>query len=168
MTKEIVFPEFIGESDDALVLVLPTLKDELSEIMERFHAGEEISYSFSWQLLNVESDEYLIVLDIDWEDGTGIVVGFTTEMWEIFRYVTSKQHLVLMFDWELVMKGISGGLSPEGEFKPQAFLIRGVNRGLGNLLEQAEELEPGEQQSDSVGYLFEVLGELQKERYLLH
>ena len=168
MTKEIVFPEFIGESDDALVLVLPTLKDELSEIMERFHAGEEISYSFSWQLLNVEADEYLIVLDIDWEDGTGIVVGFTTEMWEIFRYVTSKQHLVLMFDWELVMKGIPGGLTSEGEFKPQAFLIRDVSRGLGNLLEQAEELEPDEQQSDSVGYLFEVLGDLQKERYLLH
>ncbi len=168
MTKEIAIPEFIGESDDALVLVLPTLKDELSGLLEKYYAGETLNYSFGWELVNIANDEYLIVLDIDWEDGSSAVIGFTSEMWEIFRHASSRQNLILMLDWELIMKGIAGGIDHHGDFKPQAILIRGVNRGLLNLLEQAEELDPIEKQSEDLEYLFDVLREIQKEKYLLH
>ncbi|MBM7855917.1 hypothetical protein JOC37_002339 [Desulfohalotomaculum tongense] len=168
MTKEVIFPEFIAESDEALVLVLPTLKDELSDLFAKFHNGEEISYWFSWELVMVDPDQFLIVLDIDWEEGTGIVVGFTPEMWEIFRTVTSKQHLLLMCDWELVMNGLAEDINSRDDFKPYTLLIRDVNQGLWKLLEQAEELEPDEQQKEIVDYLFEVLGKLYKQKYLLH
>ncbi|WP_051688194.1 hypothetical protein [Desulfofalx alkaliphila] len=168
MEKEIIFPEFIGESDEALVLVLPTLKEDLSDLFEMFHAGEEIDYWFSWELVMVNSDEFMVVLDIDWEEGAGILVGFTPEMWEFFRHVTSKQHLVLMCDWELVTKGLSAGMNDKGEFKPFALLIRDVNRGLWNLLEQVEELEIDEHQKETVDYLINVLSNLTQPKLMLH
>lgn len=168
MEKEIIFPEFIGESDEALVLVLPTLKEDLADLFAKFHAGEEIDYWFSWELVMVDPDEFMVVLDIDWEEGAGILVGFTPEMWDFFSSVTSKHHLVLMCDWDLVMKGIPGGMNSDGEFKPYALLIRDVNRGLSNLLEQAEELDPTEEQREAVDYLCKMLGNLQQPKYMLH
>lgn len=168
MIKEIIFPQFIGESDEALILVLPALKDELADLFVKFHSGEEIDYWFSWELVMVDEEEFLIVLDIDWEEGNGIVVGFTTEMWEIFRTVTSKQNLVLMCEWELFRNYANSHLDSGEEFKPYALLIRNVNRGLWNLLEQAEELETDERQRETIDYLFKVLGELYKQKYLLH
>ncbi|MTI81796.1 MAG: hypothetical protein FH758_13140 [Firmicutes bacterium] len=168
MEKEIIFPEFIAESDEALILVLPTLKEELSELFSKFHGGEEIDYWFSWELVMVDSSEFLVVLEIDWEEGTGIVVGFTTEMWEIFRSVTSKQDMVLMSDYELILNGISDSIDTSGDFKPYALLIRNAKRGMVNLLEQAEELETDDKQQETVNYLFEVLNKIFKEKYLLH
>ncbi|MEG6615811.1 hypothetical protein V6C27_05135 [Peptococcaceae bacterium 1198_IL3148] len=167
MTKGVVFPEFIGESDEALVLVLPTLKEELSDLFTKFHAGEEINYSFTWELLEVNDDDFLVVLDIDWEEGIGIGIGFGPEMWEIFRTVTSKQHIILMCDWEVVTMGVTKKIDEE-EFKPHALLIRDANRGLWRLLDQAEELEPNEEQKEIVEYLYDVLGEVHTQKFLLH
>jgi hypothetical protein len=168
VTKEILFPEFIGETEEALVLVLPTLKEHLAGLFTRFHAGEEIDYCFSWELVEIDEKDFLVVLDIDWDEGTGIGVGFSSEMWEVFRSVSSMQQLILICDWELMTMGIAGEIDDDEDFKPYALLIRDANRGLWKLLDQARELQPNDQQKEAVNYLYDVLGEIHTQKFLLH
>lgn len=168
MTKEILLPEFIGETEEALILVLPTLKEHLAELFERFHAGEEFDYCFSWELVEIDDHNLLVVLDIDWEEGTGIGVGFSTEMWEIFRSVSTKQQLILICDWDLMTMGLNDEIDFDDDFKPYALLIRGANRGLWKLLDQASYIQPTEQQKEVVEYLYDVLGKLHTQKFLLH
>lgn len=131
MHKQVVFPEFLGESEMAVVVVIPSIKEDVSSVFERFHSGEEVDYWFSWDLVLTDTGEYLVVLEVDWDEGEGLVVAFTREMWEFLVLMIQKESLVIMADWDIL---------EEGEFKPYALLIRDVNTGLDKLYDQVKEL----------------------------
>ncbi len=68
MYKEIAFPEFIGDTEQAVVLVVPALDQDLSVLFNRFHEGEDINYWFKWELTSGESDGYMVALQIGWTE----------------------------------------------------------------------------------------------------
>lgn len=139
LQKQVVFPEFLGESEMAVVVVIPSLKHDMKELFERFHSGEEIDYWFSWDLVLTDNGDYLAVLEIDWELGEGLVVAFTGEMWEFLVLMAEKGSVVLLADWNIMEEGAAQAIN-QADFKPYALLIREVDTGLEKLYEQVKEL----------------------------
>lgn len=138
MLKQVVFPEFIGESEIAVVVIIPSLKEDMAELFERFHAGEEIDYWFSWDLMVTNTAEYLVVLEINWDQGEGLVLAFTTEMWEFINLIAEKGNLVILGDVSELAEGASIVFSEE--YKPFALLVRNVSGGLEKLYHHVKEL----------------------------
>ncbi|MDO7788331.1 hypothetical protein [Desulforamulus aquiferis] len=139
MQKQVVFPAFLGESEMAVVVVIPSIKEDMADIFDRFHSGEEVDYWFSWDLVLTDTGEYLVVLEVDWAQGDGLIVAFTTEMWEFLVLMVQKENLVIMADWNVLEEGAPTLVSEE-EFKPYALLIRDVHTGLDKLYDQVKEL----------------------------
>ena len=139
MHKQVVFPEFLGESELAVVVVIPSLKEDMSHLFKRFHAGEEIDYWFSWDLVVTDSAEYLVLLEMNWDQEESLVVAFNREMWEFLNVMAEKQSMVLMADWQIVDEG-APDLLREEEFRPYALLIRNVHTGLDKLYNHVKEL----------------------------
>lgn len=133
MNKEVALPEFIGDTMQAVVLVVPALDQDLSVLFRRFHEGEEIDYWFSWELTSVKTDEYMVTLDIGWEGEEVVSIGFTQDMWEYLPIITQRGHVVLMTDWRLIEEGIIAGMDKMGRFRPRALLVRDVGRGMEDL-----------------------------------
>ena len=140
MHKQVVFPEFLGESEIAVVVVIPTLKEDMSELFERFHAGEEIDYWFTWDLVVTNTAEYLVVLEIHWEAEDGLIVAFSSEMWEFIHLIAQRENLVLLGDWNQLEEGAPLIMDQGGEYKPHALLIRDVHLGLEKLYKHVKDL----------------------------
>jgi len=140
LVKQVVFPEFLGESEIAVVIIIPSLKEDMGDLYERFHSGEEIDYWFSWDLVVTNTAEYLVVLEIDWDRGEGLIVAFTPEMWEFINLIAQKQNLVILGDWGALEEGASLAFEEEGEYRPYALLIRDVHTGLEKLYDHVKEL----------------------------
>ncbi|MHB8985965.1 MAG: hypothetical protein ACYC38_08495 [Eubacteriales bacterium] len=136
MSKEIAFPEFIGETEQAVVLVVPSLDDVLSVIYARFHEGEEIDYWYNWELSSLTEGEYMVILEIGWEGEKVVSIGFTLEMWEYLPVITRRVNVVLMTDWKLIEEGIAAGMDQMGRFRPRALLVRDAGRGMTGLSEK--------------------------------
>jgi len=134
----VVFPEFIGESEIAVVVIVPSLKEDMAELFERFHGGEEIDYWFSWDLMVTNTAEYLVVLEINWDQGEGLILAFTTEMWEFINLIAEKGNLVILGDVDELAEGASIIFSEE--YKPFALLVRNVSDGLVKLYNHVKEL----------------------------
>lgn len=130
MSSEIAFPEFIGETEQAVVLVVPSLDDVLSVIYTRFHEGEEIDYWYNWELTPLTEEEYMVILEIRWDGEEGVSIGFTLEMWEYLPVITKRGNVVLMTDWRLIEEGIAAGMDRMGRFRPRALLVRDAGRGM--------------------------------------
>lgn len=136
MQNDIAFPEFIGETEQAVVLVVPSLDEVLSVLYTRFHEGEEIDYWFYWELTPLTEEEYVITLEIGWEGEKGVSIGFTLEMWEYLPIITKRCNVVLMTDWSLIEQGIIAGMDRMGRFRPRALLVRDAGRGMAKLSEK--------------------------------
>lgn len=133
MYKEIAVPEFIGETEQAVVLVVPSLEQDLSSLFERFHEGEEIDYWFSWELTPLNEDQYMVTLEIAWDGEDVVSIGFPLDMWEYLPVITRRGNVVLMTDWRLIEEGIDAGMDRLGRFRPRALLVRDAGRGIGEL-----------------------------------
>ena len=133
MYKEIAFPEFIGETEQAVVLVVPALEHDLSLLFKRFHEGEEIDYWFSWELTMHNDNQYMVTLEIGWDGEDVVAIGFTLEMWDYLPVITRRSHVVLMTDWQLIEEGIEAGMDKMGRFRPRALLVRNAGSGMGEL-----------------------------------
>ncbi len=133
MYKEMAFPEFIGETELAVVLVVPSLEQDLSVLFKRFHEGEEINYWFNWDLTTVKHNEYMVKLEIGWDGEDVVSIGFTLDMWEYLPVITKRSNVVLMTDWRLIEEGIDAGMDKMGRFRPKALLVRDVGRGMKEL-----------------------------------
>lgn len=140
MHKPIIFPDFIGETEIAMVMVIPSIKSDMANLFERFHAGEEVDYWFSWNLALTDEGDYLVALDIVWDTDDGIVIGFNEEMWEVLDAMVQKKNLLLMADWDLLEEGVESALDWQGEFKPYALLIREIQVGIEKLTDQVREI----------------------------
>ncbi|WP_238473287.1 hypothetical protein [Desulforamulus profundi] len=117
--KQVVFPEFLGESEIAVVIIIPSLKEDMGDLFERFHSGEEIDYWFSWDLVVTNTAEYLVVLEINWDQGEGLIVAFTSEMWEFINLIDQKENIVILGDWSELEEGASLAYEEaEGEYRP--------------------------------------------------
>ena len=157
MHKQVVFPEFLGESEIAVVVVIPSLKEDISELFERFHAGEEIDYWFSWDLVVTNTAEYLVVLEINWEIEEGIILAFSSEMWEFIHLIAQRENLVLLGDWNQLEEGVPLLIEQEGEYKPFALLIRDVHLGLEKLYYHVKELVDVNQEIEELARLQLIL-----------
>lgn len=133
MNKEIAFPEFIGETEQAVILVVPALEWNLSVLFKRFHEGEEIDYWFSWELTMLNDDQYMVTLEIGWDGEDMVSIGFTLDMWEYLPVITRRSNVVLMTDWRLIEEGIAAGMDQMGRFRPKALLVRDAGKGMGAL-----------------------------------
>ncbi|GAB6180136.1 hypothetical protein JCM14036_14550 [Desulfotomaculum defluvii] len=138
MLKQVVFPEFIGESEIAVVVIIPSLKEDMAQLFERFHSGEEIDYWFSWDLVMTNTAEYLVVLEINWDQGEGLILAFAMEMWEFIYLIAEKGNVVILGDISELEEGAS--LIFTEEYKPFALLVRNVASGLEKLYYHVKEL----------------------------
>lgn len=168
MQKEIALPEFIGETLQAVVLVVPTLDRDLSILFKRFHEGEEIDYWFNWELTPVRSDEYVVTLEIGWEGIEVISIGFTPDMWEYLPVITKRGHLVLMTDWKLIEEGIDAGIDNMGRFRPRALLVRDVGSGMVSLSNKVADQVMFRDTSADLVHLLEILQDTESSRVTLH
>lgn len=131
--EEIAVPEFIGETEQAVILVVPALEEDLSALFERFQEGEEIDYWFSWELASINDDRYIVTLEIGWDGEDVVSIGFTLDMWEYLPVIIRRSNVVLMTDWRLIEEGIAAGMDRMGRFRPRALLVRDAGRGIGKL-----------------------------------
>ena len=158
LLKQVVFPEFMGESEIAVVVMIPSLKEDMSELFARFHSGEEIDYWFSWDLVVTNTAEYLVVLEIHWDQDEVLTVAFSTEMWVFINLIAHKKNLVLLADWKELEEGATLQLDDtEGEYKPFALLIRDVHNGLEKLYDHVKELVEVNQQEEELAKLLFIL-----------
>lgn len=139
MYKEIAFPEFIGETEQAVVLVVPALEHDLSVLFKRFQDGEEIDYWFSWELALLGEDKFMVTLEIGWDGEDVVAIGFPLDMWEYLPVITRRGHVVLMTDWQLIEEGVEAGMDKLGRFRPKALLVRDAGRGMGELSSKVAE-----------------------------
>ena len=168
MDKEIAFPEFIGETEQAVVLVVPALDKELSVLFKRFHEGEEINYWFSWELTSNNNEDYMVTLDIGWDQEDVVSIGFTLDMWEYLPVITQRSNVVLMTDWGLIKEGIAAGMDNMGRFRPRALLVRDAGRGMEDLSSKVAEQAMFHQGSGELVQLLEILQRSFKEGLTLH
>ncbi|CCO09132.1 hypothetical protein [Desulforamulus hydrothermalis] len=157
MHKQVVFPEFLGESEIAVVIIIPSLQQELGDLFERFYAGDEIDYRFTWDLVVTNTAEYLVVLEIDWDEGEGLLVAFSPEMWEFINLIAQKQNLVLVGDWGALEEGAALALAEGGEYRPYALLIRDAHSGLDKLYDHVKELAAANQEVPELARLQLIL-----------
>ncbi|AEF94684.1 hypothetical protein Desca_1839 [Desulfotomaculum nigrificans CO-1-SRB] len=167
MQKQVVFPEFLGESELAIVVVISSLKRDLSHLFERFHAGEEIDYWFNWNLVVTDTAEYLVVLELEWDQGEGLTVAFSREMWEFLGLMIQKENLVLLADWQMLEEG-APVMAEVAEFKPYALLIRDVDAGLDRLYDHVRELAEVNQEIEELTELMLILEGAESQPITLH
>jgi hypothetical protein len=157
MLKEMAFPEFIGETEQAVIMVIPSLAQDLSVLYRRFHEGEEIDYWFNWELTSVRHNEYMVTLKIGWDEDDLVSIGFTLDMWEYLPLITKKSNVVLMTDWRLLEEGILAGMDNMGRFRPQALLVRNVGHGMEGLSDRVAEQVMFRENNAEMLQLFEIL-----------
>ncbi|NQS75078.1 MAG: hypothetical protein HQP61_01355 [Peptococcaceae bacterium] len=168
MEKEMAFPEFIGETEQAVIMVVPTLEQDLSVLYKRFHEGEEIDYWFDWELTSINDNEYVVTLKICWE-GEGVVsIGFTLDMWEYLPVIIKRGHLVLMTDWSLIEEGITAGMDKMGRFRPKALLVRDVGEGMEGLSNKVADTAMNKKSSTELIQLLEILQSGSKTDFNIH
>jgi|GEM_PF-2433655 len=168
MYKEIAFPEFIGETEQAVVLVVPALDDELSVLFKRFHESEEINYWFTWELTSNNNDGYMVTLDLGWDQEDAVSIGFTMDMWKYLPVITQRSNVVLMTDWRLIKEGIAAGMDNMGRFRPRAILIKDAGRAMEDLSGKVAEQVIFNQSSRELAQLLEILRRSCKEGLTLH
>lgn len=168
MHKEVAFPEFIGETEQAVVLVVPALDQDLSVLFKRFHEGEEINYWFSWELTSGNDEGYMVTLEIGWDQEDVVSIGFTLDMWEYLPVITKRGNVVLMTDWRLIEEGIAAGMDSMGRFRPRALLVRDAGRGMEDLSSKVAEQAMFHQGSEELVQLLEILQRSFKQGLILH
>ncbi|MDK2887373.1 hypothetical protein SAMN02745218_00256 [Desulfofundulus australicus DSM 11792] len=132
--REIALPDFIGESEHGMIVMVSALEDELEPLFQRFHRGENVPYRFGWQLVPLDAQNYLVTLDLNWDGGNEVAIGFTPEMWGILPAVRHKD-LTVITDWELV--GQQTEISPA-----KSLVIRQAYRGFDELIRQVAQILP--------------------------
>lgn len=132
--RELVLPDFIGESERGMIIMVSALQDELEPLFRRFHRGEEVPYWFGWELVETGGQNYLVALEIKWEGGGGVVIGFTPEMWHILPALRQKEHLTVITDWNLI--------GEEKANPSRALVIRDAYRGMDILVRQVAQTAP--------------------------
>jgi len=156
--REIAVPEFIGETEHAVVLVVPALENNLSMLFKRFHAGEEIDYWFSWELTQLYDDEYMVILQIGWDGEDVVSIGFTLDMWEYLPVITRRSHVLVMTDWRLIEEGIAAGMDRLGRFRPRALLVRDAGQGMEELTNKVAEQAMFYHSNIELVQLLDILG----------
>ena len=168
MYKEIAYPEFIGETEQAVVMVVPALDRDLSVLFKRFQEGEDIDYWFSWELALQSDEQYMVTLEIGWDGEDIVSIGFTLEMWEYLPVITRRSHVVLMTDWRLIEEGIEAGMDMLGRFRPKALLVRDAGRGIGELSSKVAEQAMSSKSNIELVQLLDILGENFSAKLNLH
>jgi hypothetical protein len=168
MYKEIAIPEFIGETEQAVILVVPALENDLSVLFKRFQEGEEIDYWFSWELTQLHDNKYMVTLEIGWDGEDVISIGFTLDMWEYLPVITRRSNVVLMTDWRLIEEGITAGMDKMGRFRPKALLVRDAGRGMGELSSKVADQAMYCNSNIELTQLLDILGDSFTARKNLH
>ncbi|WP_027717993.1 hypothetical protein [Desulfovirgula thermocuniculi] len=132
--REIALPDFIGESERGMIVMVSALQDELEPLLRRLCRGEKVPYTFRWQLVHLEGRNYLVTLDLDWKGGSEVAIGFTPEMWNILPAMRQKEHLAVVTDWSLV--------GEEVREASRALVIERPYRGLEALIRQVAQVAP--------------------------
>lgn len=157
MNKEIAIPEFIGDTEQAVIMVVPSLDQDLSVLYRRFHEGEDINYWFKWELVSFRQNEYMVTLEIGWDGDDVVSIGFTLDMWECLPLITKRSNVVLMTDWCLIEEGIHAGLDSMGRFRPKALLVRDVGYGMDGLSSKVAEQVMFRESNAELLQLLEIL-----------
>ncbi|OPZ75743.1 MAG: hypothetical protein BWY80_00007 [Firmicutes bacterium ADurb.Bin456] len=168
MCKEISFPEFIGETEQAVVLVVPSLEQNLTALFNRFYEGDEIDYWFNWELITASNGEYMVTLEIGWDGEEVIVIGFNPVMWEYLPVITRRKHLLLITDWKLIEEGITAGMDVLGRFRPKVLLVRDAGRGMAGLSGKVADEAMFCKESHELVQLLKILQDSQKPACTMH
>lgn len=168
MDKEVAFPEFIGETEQAVIMVVPSLEQDLSVLYQRFHEGEEVDYWFNWELTAISDNEYVVTLKIGWEGEDVVSIGFTLDMWEYLPVIIRRSNLVLMTDWRLIEEGIAAGMDKMGRFRPKALLVRDVGQGMEGLSSKVADQVMCRESSTELIQLLEILQSGRKTNLNIH
>ena len=135
--QEIVLPELIAELDNALVLVISSVDDCLTDLFERVYRGEKIDYRFKWNLIKKEDIEYVVGLIVDWGPGEKFVtIGFPQELWDFLPVIRERGQLVLMTDWKVLEEGLAFDGEILDVIIPKALVINEADMGMEFLSKQ--------------------------------
>ncbi len=168
MEKEMAFPEFIGETEQAVIMVVPSLEQDLSVLYKRFHEGEEIDYWLNWELTSISDNQYVVALKIGWEGEDVVSIGFTLDMWEYLPVIVRRDNLVLMTDWRLIEEGIAAGMDKMGRFRPKALLVRDAGQGMAGLSNKVADKAMCRGSSTELIQLLEILQSGRKTNLNIH
>lgn len=148
----IMYPEIIGALADTSFLVVPALKDNLTEYMERLVMGGKVNYKIDWNLVIIKSlQRCLVTLDIFWDDDNITSIGFNNKMWEQLWQIAQYPNLLLLPERGLIEVNLINPIGTPG------FLIKGVNEGLGLLAIKAANISSDLNVGELMQYLCDIL-----------
>lgn len=132
---QIYLPDFVGKSDQAVVVLVSSLNEELDGILKRFHRGEQVAYRFAWNLGEDENQSDLVVFVLEFDSGEQVSIGLSPHHWDCLPSILSLGYLVLVTDPDL--------LGPEGtageDDEPRALVIHNAFLGMDDLVNQVAE-----------------------------
>lgn len=125
-------PDFVGKSENAVVMLVSSLDDELEDVYERFHRGEKLAYRFFWHLDGDNETGDVVILTLEFDQGEKMQIKLTPYHWDCFPYLLTLGYLVIMTDPGLLNEATI-------PLEPRALVIENAFWGLDNLARQAHE-----------------------------
>lgn len=123
MEDKAYYPSLTALSDQAVLLVVPELEEELEPIL---NSEEDVEYKSRWFL---NKDNKQLVLQIDWSTGdqSNIILSDDQQK-QLYSELLEKGKIGLMYDFD-----------PESEEKTSGvLLISNVDKGLKDISEQLD------------------------------
>lgn len=133
---QVYFPDFVGRSEKAVVMLLSSLNEKLDSVIQRFHRGEQVAYRFEWYLKKDNNQNDMVVFSLEFDLGERVSIGLAPHHWNCLPYIISLGYLVLMTDPGLLS---GGGIAAGEDNEPRALVIHNAFLGLDNLAKQASE-----------------------------
>ncbi|GEM_PF-2968942 len=134
MTK-IYAPDFVGKSDQAVVILASSLDQELDGVMERFHRGDQVVYRFDWGLEKDGEQNDMVVFTLEFALGEKVAIGLSPLHWDCLPSVINLGYLVIMTDPDL----LDENKKTENQEEPRALVIHNAFKGLDELAGQVNE-----------------------------
>lgn len=152
--NKLYYPDFVGKSGRAVVILVSSLDDELSGVIDRFHRGEQVAYRFEWHLKKNEEGKYLVVFFMEFNTGEKLSIPLYPYHWDCLPAIISLGFLVLMTDSDILNK--ESLITDENIPEPRALVIENAFWGLNEMVNQiGKEIQT--QQSEELDLLLKLL-----------
>lgn len=133
---QVQLPDFVGKSDQSVVMLVSSLDEEFNDVFTRFHKGEQVAYRFHWNLEQDSDQNEMVVFSLEFDTGEKASVALSPLHWDCLPSILSLGYLVLMTDPNL----LDAEGKPAGEVEePRAFVIHNAFLGMDDLIKQIKE-----------------------------
>lgn len=133
---QVHLPDFVGRSEQSVIMLVSSLDKELNDVFKRFHRGEQVAYRFDWNLEQDNNKNDMVVFSLEFDTGEKASIALSPLHWDCLPSVLSLGYLVLMTDSNLLQ---AGGEPAGMAEKPRAFVIHNAFLGMDGLLKQVNE-----------------------------